>query len=117
MLYFGCMFWTIYYDTIYAKQDVEDDIKLGLYTTANSIFVSDKWLKRFISIAFSLWCLAGLLSGMGLAYYICLIISFFLMKYRFNMFKKDGKCFELFKYNVFVGLILFLGCLLSLHFI
>lgn len=34
-LYLSMVSWTIFYDTIYAKQDLEDDRKLGLNTSAD----------------------------------------------------------------------------------
>ncbi|XP_039255464.2 4-hydroxybenzoate polyprenyltransferase, mitochondrial-like [Styela clava] len=33
-LYLGCFFWTMYYDTIYALQDVEDDVLIGVKSIA-----------------------------------------------------------------------------------
>lgn len=33
-LFLACVFWTVIYDTVYAHQDVEDDIRLGLKSTA-----------------------------------------------------------------------------------
>ena len=35
-LYVSCVMWTVLYDTIYAKQDLADDLKLGLNTSANN---------------------------------------------------------------------------------
>ena len=34
ILYIGCIFWTLAYDTIYAYQDLEDDIKSNIKSTA-----------------------------------------------------------------------------------
>ena len=34
LLYIGCVFWTLAYDTIYAYQDIQDDIKNKLKSTA-----------------------------------------------------------------------------------
>ena len=34
LLYVGCIFWTLAYDTIYAYQDVKDDIKYNIKSTA-----------------------------------------------------------------------------------
>lgn len=34
LLYIGCLCWTIAYDTIYAYQDIEDDFKIGIKSTA-----------------------------------------------------------------------------------
>ena len=36
-LYFGCMLWTIGYDTIYALQDVEDDALVGIRSSARAL--------------------------------------------------------------------------------
>ncbi len=33
-LYFGCIFWTLFYDTIYAIQDIKDDKLIGVKSTA-----------------------------------------------------------------------------------
>ena len=34
-LYLACVSWTILYDTVYAQQDLADDLKLGLNTSAD----------------------------------------------------------------------------------
>ncbi|CBY37030.1 unnamed protein product [Oikopleura dioica] len=34
-LYLGCVAWTVMYDTVYALQDIDDDRKLGLNTSAD----------------------------------------------------------------------------------
>ena len=34
ILYTGLIFWTVGYDTIYACQDIEDDMKIGVKSTA-----------------------------------------------------------------------------------
>ena len=34
LLYIGCVFWTLGYDTIYAYQDLKDDIKNNIKSTA-----------------------------------------------------------------------------------
>ena len=34
LLFFGCIFWTLGYDTIYSYQDREDDIKNDIKSTA-----------------------------------------------------------------------------------
>ena len=38
-LYISCVTWTILYDTIYARQDLEDDRKLNLNTSADFRYV------------------------------------------------------------------------------
>ena len=44
LLYFACVIWTLGYDTIYAYQDREDDIKQNIKSTAVLFGDSGKWL-------------------------------------------------------------------------
>ena len=41
ILYIGCVFWTLGYDTVYAYQDRKDDIAQGIKSTA--VFFGRKW--------------------------------------------------------------------------
>lgn len=59
LLYAGCIFWTIGYDTIYAHQDKADDIKIGVKSTAI------KWGKQskiFVTVCYILFTV-GLISA------------------------------------------------------
>jgi len=49
MLYLAGISWTLFYDTIYAHQDSEDDALIGIKSTAR-LFGSQSliWLKRFL---------------------------------------------------------------------
>ena len=38
-LYFGAALWTLFYDTIYAHQDMRDDVKAGVKSTALAIWL------------------------------------------------------------------------------
>ncbi len=73
-LYAGGIAWTIGYDTIYAHQDKEDDVLIGVKSTALLFGASSKpWLMAFygaacVFFALALWCAgAGLLGFVGLA--------------------------------------------------
>jgi len=48
-LYIACIAWTLFYDTIYAFQDKEDDALIGVKSTAR-LFENNApvWLKRFL---------------------------------------------------------------------
>ena len=53
ILYFSGIFWTLFYDTIYAYQDSEDDALIGLKSTALLFGNNAKyWLTSFIVIIF-----------------------------------------------------------------
>ncbi|MBN9887517.1 4-hydroxybenzoate octaprenyltransferase [Salipiger abyssi] len=60
LLYLSGMAWTLFYDTIYAHQDKEDDALIGVKSTAR-LFGDDatpKWLARFLVVSIALMGLA-----------------------------------------------------------
>ena len=64
LLYAGCVLWTIGYDTIYAHQDKEDDLAMGLKSTAIRFGAQTKpWLTGFYAGALVLWVAAFLAAG------------------------------------------------------
>jgi 4-hydroxybenzoate polyprenyltransferase len=66
LLYAGSVLWTVAYDTIYAHQDKEDDLALGLKSTAIRFGEATKaWLWGLYGGALALWGLAALLAGAG----------------------------------------------------
>ncbi|MEZ5842323.1 MAG: 4-hydroxybenzoate octaprenyltransferase [Hyphomicrobiaceae bacterium] len=70
-LYAGSVLWTIGYDTIYAHQDKEDDLLLGLKSTALRFGAETyRWLVGFYGGAVLLWLFAGAFAGSGVAFYV-----------------------------------------------
>jgi 4-hydroxybenzoate polyprenyltransferase len=53
VLYVGCLFWTLGYDTIYALQDMEDDALAGVKSTARLFGEHARtWIVLFYAMAF-----------------------------------------------------------------
>ncbi|MCC5975119.1 MAG: 4-hydroxybenzoate octaprenyltransferase [Rubellimicrobium sp.] len=75
-LYAGGIAWTLFYDTIYAHQDAEDDALIGVRSTARLFGeASPRWLRRFLVATVLLTGLGALLAGVqgnGLALVIAL---------------------------------------------
>ncbi|GAB4286272.1 MAG: 4-hydroxybenzoate octaprenyltransferase [Roseovarius sp.] len=65
-LYLGGIAWTLFYDTIYAHQDAEDDALIGVKSTAR-LFAerSPMWLRRFLLLAVALQGLAVIGAAQG----------------------------------------------------
>ncbi|QGX97236.1 4-hydroxybenzoate octaprenyltransferase [Roseovarius faecimaris] len=65
-LYLAGIAWTLFYDTIYAHQDAEDDALIGVKSTA-LLFGSDtaRWLRRFLVVTVLLMAVAVILAGKG----------------------------------------------------
>ncbi|THG95505.1 hypothetical protein EW026_g6164 [Hermanssonia centrifuga] len=69
-LYAGGICWTLVYDTIYAHQDKDDDVKVGVRSTA--LLFGDHTrtiLSAFSASSISLFTYAGLINGQGLPFY------------------------------------------------
>ncbi|MDP7185959.1 MAG: 4-hydroxybenzoate octaprenyltransferase [Paracoccaceae bacterium] len=75
LLYLAGLSWTLFYDTIYAHQDKEDDVMIGVKSTA-LLFGKDtpKWMLRFLVITVLLMLAAILIALIG-ASPIALIVA------------------------------------------
>ena len=63
MLYFAGISWTLFYDTIYAHQDAEDDALIGVKSTARLFGEnSPTWLRRFAVLTVVFMLVAALLA-------------------------------------------------------
>ena len=71
LLYVGGVFWTVGYDTIYAHQDKEDDIRIGVKSSAIALGARTKpWLFAFYGAAVLLWSASGYVAGLGAMFWI-----------------------------------------------
>jgi len=111
------VFWAIAYDTEYAMVDREDDLKIGIKSSA--IFFG-----KFDVAAITLCYLAMLLIliyigkfiGFGQYYFIGLGLAFCLMIYQFSLIRHRVKsqCFRAFNSNSWIGCAIFLGLAMDL---
>ena len=71
LLYLGGIFWTVGYDTIYAHQDKEDDLRIGVKSSAIALGAHTRpYLFAFYAAALLSWLAAGLAAGLGLLFWI-----------------------------------------------
>ena len=120
ILFIGNIFWAIAYDTAYAMVDRDDDVRLGLRTSAITfgsfdvlaiavsygiLFLSQIWVAQLANLNHYFWigwCLA----------LVCAVYHLKLVSTR-----KREDCFKAFRHNNWLGGFLFLGILLGLtHF-
>ena len=74
-LYAAGILWTLGYDTIYAHQDKEDDVLIGVKSTALKLGEATRpWLFGFYAGAIAFIALAGYLAGLSLAFYAGLVL-------------------------------------------
>lgn len=70
ILYLAGIFWTLYYDTLYAVQDMNDDVKLGLHSTA-------LFFQNHLKLALSLFCAGMIACVFAAGFFIPLSLSYF----------------------------------------
>ena len=117
LFYFGAIFWTLGYDTIYGYQDIKDDEIIGLKST--SIKFKNNPIK-FLSVCYLVFLfiilIIGLLMDLNKFFYVIFIIIFLQMFY-FQIKKLDIEdkfsCLKIFKSNNFLGLLVFLSLVLG----
>ena len=107
-LYAAGIFWTLGYDTIYAYQDIDDDISIGVKSTAILFKDSAKyWISSFYILMTSNLLIFGLLSSQEMIYFLLLILI--LSHQFFQIYKLDIKrpevCLAIFKSNKYLGLL------------
>ena len=119
VLYAGSISWVIGYDTIYAHQDREDDLLIGIKSTALLFGENTRpMLAAFYSGAVVLIGIAGLTAGGRLIFVLGLIA--FAAHLAWQVVRLDindsAHCLKLFKSNRDAGLILFGAMLLEAVF-
>jgi len=111
-LYAGCVLWTVAYDTIYAHQDKEDDLALGLKSTALRFGDDTRpWLTGLYGAALALWLAAAWLAGAGGFTFVALAVcgAGFAWQVATLDTADPANCLARFKSNRFIGWIFFAG--------
>jgi 4-hydroxybenzoate polyprenyltransferase len=112
VLFFTAVLWPVIYDTMYAMTDREDDLKIGVKSTAILFAQNDTLVIGLLQILF-LWgmCWVGFLFKLHLIFYSSLIIAgaFFIYQRTLIKNRDPQQCFRAFLNNHWVGLIIFAG--------
>ena len=117
ILFVGNIFWAIAYDTAYAMVDRDDDLRLGLRTSAITfgrydviaiavsygvLFISQVWVAQLANL--SNYFLLGWFPALACAIYHLKLVST----------RNREDCFRAFRHNNWLGGFLFLGIVLGL---
>jgi 4-hydroxybenzoate polyprenyltransferase len=111
LLYIACVFWTLAYDTIYAYQDREGDIKNNVKSTAVLFgFNGKKYVRVFYSIFYIIIGFLGFYSSKSFLSLAVIIALIFVMSLHLNKWKLDStkSSNHYFKFNNIIGLLCFL---------
>ena len=115
LLYTATLLWTTAYDTMYAMVDREDDLKIGVKSTAILFGDADVLITMFLqSMALLALVFTGKQLQFGVWYYLGLLSAGSLMVYQYFLIRhrQPADCFKAFLNNHFVGMAIFIGLLL-----
>jgi 4-hydroxybenzoate polyprenyltransferase len=116
LIYFGNLLWTTAYDTAYAMVDREDDLKVGIKSSAILFGHYDRVMIAILQMA-SLLCLylAGLAFDLGIYYNTSLIVAAVLFGYQQYLIRDrhPEACLKAFLHNNWVGMVIFAGVAIS----
>ncbi len=116
LLWLGGILWTLGYDTIYAHQDKEDDVRIGVKSTALKLGdATGKWLVVFFGGALVLIDVAGWLVGAGVLFHIAIAGAAMHVVWQLTRLdiNNPDSCLKMFRANRNFGLIIFAGAVLD----
>lgn len=119
VLYTAVVLWTVSYDTFYAMADREDDIKIGVKSTAILFGEQDRVITGALQFLFIIaMAIIGQRFELGLIYQCSLLIAGSLLAYEQYLIRHrdPDACFRAFLHNNWVGMVIFLGVLLDYQF-
>jgi len=115
-LIFGNLFWVLAYDTEYAMVDRDDDLRIGIRTSAITLGRFDvAGVMAFYGAYLVLWLVLGLELGLGRVYAIGIVLAGLQIGWHFALIRgrtREG-CFRAFRANHWVGAAVFAGTVLS----
>ncbi len=116
LLYFAKIAWTTAYDTMYAMVDRDDDLKIGVKSSAILFGRFDNLINGVLqTIALLLLVAAGFAAQLGVVYYLGLIIMAGLFIYQQYLCKDRlrDQCFKAFLNNHYAGLVVFIAIIIN----
>ena len=116
LLLVGNLFWVLAYDTEYAMVDRDDDLKIGMKTSAITFGRFDVAAVVASYAAFLLlWTIAGASRGLGLVFFIAIVLAAAQAVWHWRLVRtrtRDG-CFKAFRLNHWLGFTVFAGVVAS----
>lgn len=119
LLYAANLVWTVAYDTQYAMADREDDLKIGVKSTAILFGDFDLTMIAVLQCVFiGLMAMIGYLLHLGMIWPVTLgiCVSLFIWQWRHSRDRIAVHCTEAFLHNHKIGMIIFIGLYLTYSF-
>ena len=119
-LVFGtALVWAVIYDTFYAMVDREDDLKVGVKSTAILFGDADLFVIGGLQVLMlAALVLIGDMAALGRWYFGSIVVAAMLMGYH-QWLARDRRpeiCFRVFLHNHYIGMVVFIGIVLHYTF-
>ena len=115
-LLLGNLFWVLAYDTEYAMVDRDDDLKIGIKTSAITLGRFDvAGVMLFYAAFVVIWAVLGAQLGLRWPCFAGLVAAAAIAGWHYTLIRdrsRDG-CFRAFRLNHWVGFVVFVGVLLA----
>lgn len=108
----GNLAWVLAYDTEYAMVDRDDDLKIGIRTSAITLGRFDvAGVAAFYALCLGCWAVAGQQLGLGRVYQLGLMVAAAQAAYHVWLIRlrRREQCFQAFRLNHWLGLSVWLG--------
>ncbi|HCN64700.1 MAG TPA: 4-hydroxybenzoate octaprenyltransferase [Pseudomonas sp.] len=116
LLYIANLLWTVAYDTYYAMTDRDDDLKIGVKSTAILFGDADRVIILGLQ-GLSLGCLllAGVQFDLGGWFHLGMLVAAgcYLWEFWYTRNREPQRCFQAFLHNHWAGLAIFVGIVLN----
>lgn len=116
LLFIASVLWIVAYDTMYAMVDRDDDLQVGIKSTAILFGSADRLMVAMLQAgALASLALLGAVRGFGLAYHLALVAMFGLFCYQHVLIRERDPqgCLRAFLNNTWVGFAFFAGVVLE----
>ncbi len=116
VLMLGNLFWVLAYDTEYAMVDRDDDLRLGIKTSAITLGVLDVPVVMLCYLTFiTIWALALMPYVQGTIFYIAIAAALAQVGWHFTLIRTRSRegCFKAFRQNHWLGFAVFAGIAVS----
>jgi 4-hydroxybenzoate polyprenyltransferase len=116
-LLLGNLFWVLAYDTEYAMVDRDDDLKIGIQTSAITLGRFDVAAVMLCYALFiAVWAALGVRIGLGWAYFAGLATAALIAAWHYTLIRERSRegCFRAFRVNHWLGAAVFAGVALDL---
>lgn len=115
LIYLAVLLWTVTYDTFYAMVDRDDDLKIGVKSTAILFGDDDKSITAMLQVCVMVvLVLVGVQFSLSFIYYAGLMVAggLFIYQQQLIRYRDRGQCFKAFLNNHWVGMAIFAGIVL-----